>query len=69
MKCCKDCVAPKRYPGCSDKCPEYLAEWIIHQAEKCEEQRKRTLENGLSEQARRERRVRKSANKIGSKPM
>ena len=23
ITCCKDCVAPKRYPGCSDKCPEY----------------------------------------------
>ena len=21
---CKDCVAPKRYPGCHAVCPEYL---------------------------------------------
>ena len=26
MTCCKDCVPPKRYPGCHDKCPEYLKE-------------------------------------------
>ena len=26
IKCCKGCVAPKRYPGCHDRCPEYLAE-------------------------------------------
>lgn len=23
FKCCHHCVAPKRYPGCSGKCPEY----------------------------------------------
>lgn len=23
---CKDCVAPKRHPGCHDPCPEYLAQ-------------------------------------------
>lgn len=23
---CKDCTAPKRHPGCHDRCPEYLAE-------------------------------------------
>ena len=26
IKCCMDCVAPKRYPGCHDRCPEYLKE-------------------------------------------
>lgn len=26
IKCCKDCVAPKRYPGCHSNCPEYLME-------------------------------------------
>lgn len=67
MKCCKGCVAPKRYPGCSDKCPEYLAEWIIHQAELCEKKRSNTLEAGLYEQVRREWRIAKSCDKIGSK--
>lgn len=23
FECCHYCVAPKRYPGCSSKCPEY----------------------------------------------
>lgn len=26
IKCCKDCVAPKRYPGCHSVCPEYIHE-------------------------------------------
>lgn len=26
IKCCKGCVAPKRYPGCHSNCPEYLME-------------------------------------------
>lgn len=24
-KCCIKCVPPKRYPGCHDRCPEFLA--------------------------------------------
>ena len=24
FECCYKCVAPKRYPGCSGKCPEYV---------------------------------------------
>ena len=24
--CCKECVPPKRHPGCHGKCPEYQAE-------------------------------------------
>lgn len=23
FECCHHCVAPKRYPGCSGKCPDY----------------------------------------------
>lgn len=23
FECCHYCVAPKRYPGCSGKCPDY----------------------------------------------
>lgn len=26
IKCCRYCVAPKRYPGCHGTCPEYLKE-------------------------------------------
>ena len=34
IKCCRDCVAPKRYPGCGDHCPEYKAEKAKDQAAK-----------------------------------
>lgn len=26
ITCCKDCVPPKRHPGCHGSCPEYIAE-------------------------------------------
>lgn len=26
IKCCYGCVAPKRYPGCHDHCPDRIAE-------------------------------------------
>lgn len=35
IKCCKDCVAPKRYPDCHGVCPEY-----IHEKELWEEEKK-----------------------------
>ena len=34
IKCCYGCVAPKRYPGCGDHCPEYKAEKAQDQEEK-----------------------------------
>ena len=30
VKCCYGCVAPKRYPGCHDHCPEYIAARAEH---------------------------------------
>lgn len=32
IRCCKNCVPPKRYPGCGAKCPEYQAEHAKRQA-------------------------------------
>ena len=26
IKCCRECVPPKRYPGCGAKCEEYKEE-------------------------------------------
>ena len=26
INCCKDCIPPKRHPGCHGSCPEYLQE-------------------------------------------
>lgn len=34
--CCKDCVAPKRHPGCHGSCPEYLADKAEHDRLKAE---------------------------------
>ena len=34
IKCCKDCVAPKRHPGCHGVCPEYLYEKALWEEEK-----------------------------------
>ena len=33
---CKGCVAPKRYPGCHDHCPEYLEQKAEHDRIKAE---------------------------------
>ena len=43
IKCCKGCVAPKRYPGCHDRCAEYLTEKAQYETLKeVEQKRKRT---------------------------
>ena len=34
IECCYKCVAPKRHPGCHDKCKEYLKEKAKHEEEK-----------------------------------
>ena len=30
IKCCKDCVPPKRQSDCHTKCPQYLTEKKLH---------------------------------------
>jgi hypothetical protein len=44
---CKDCVAPKRHPGCHGHCPEYLEEKARHDEQKAEADKKRRIEYGL----------------------
>lgn len=39
ISCCKDCVAPKRRPGCHGSCPEYLVEKAEHDKERLEKAR------------------------------
>ena len=34
FKCCLNCVAPKRYPGCSIKCKEYAEEKGRYESDK-----------------------------------
>ena len=50
IQCCRHCVAPKRYPGCHDHCPEYQAEKIIHDAQKEEQFKQTALRCNLYEQ-------------------
>ena len=42
FECCHKCVAPKRYPGCSAKCPEYAEARAKFNADK-ERNKERTL--------------------------
>lgn len=42
FECCQHCVAPKRYPGCSGKCPEYKEARARLEADK-ERYRKQTM--------------------------
>lgn len=37
--CCKECVAPKRYPGCHDHCTEYIDQKAKHDKERLEKAR------------------------------
>lgn len=37
FECCQYCVAPKRYPGCSGKCPEYAEARAKYDADKAKQ--------------------------------
>lgn len=41
--CCMGCVAPKRYPGCHGRCPEYLADKAKHDSLKVAHDRERDI--------------------------
>ena len=45
--CCKGCVAPKRYPGCHDRCPEYKKQKAEHEERKAVADKKKFTEQGL----------------------
>lgn len=51
IKCCNGCVAPKRYPGCHDRCPDYIEEKAKHNEEKAAAYKKKAIEDGLNSQA------------------
>lgn len=53
IKCCKDCVPPKRYPGCHDRCQEYLEEKRIHDEIKQKRYEENQITGGLREQSMR----------------
>lgn len=44
---CKECVAPKRYPGCHSHCPEYIAEKEKYEKRKAEYYGDTKVQSGL----------------------
>lgn len=50
IKCCKDCVPPKRYPGCHSHCPEYIEEKAEYERLKAIDQRKRDVQHRIINQ-------------------
>jgi hypothetical protein len=49
ITCCNGCVAPKRYPGCHDHCPDYNEARIMEiVSEEAWKQQKR-IEDGLKQ--------------------
>lgn len=51
IKCCRGCVAPKRYPGCHDHCKEYKDERAQLDADKAEYYKQKSIQEGLDAQA------------------
>ena len=50
IHCCMGCVAPKRYPGCHDHCPEYRGEKADYEARKAIADAQKSINNGLDSQ-------------------
>ncbi len=47
---CKGCVAPKRYPGCHDHCPEYQKQKAEYEERKAIADKEKRISNGLYNQ-------------------
>jgi hypothetical protein len=47
---CKDCKAPKRYPGCSDHCPDRIAEKLIEELRKEAYRKEQDVSIGIRDQ-------------------
>lgn len=45
--CCKECVAPKRYPGCHGVCQEYLGQKAIYDKRKAELDEERRISQAI----------------------
>jgi hypothetical protein len=50
IECCKDCKAPKRYPGCHGSCPEYIAERAEYDRLKAIHDRERDINVSITQQ-------------------
>ena len=49
IKCCKDCVAPKRHIGCHSVCPEYIGERAAYDEKQGAALKKKTIETAADE--------------------
>ena len=47
---CEKCVAPKRYPGCHDKCPDYKKDRAKYDAKKAELDKKKKEQDEIYRQ-------------------
>ena len=50
IKCCNGCVPPKRNLTCHGTCPDYIREKAVHDAQMAEENRKRSIKQGLNDE-------------------
>ena len=50
FKCCHFCVAPKRHPGCHDRCPEYADEKAENDRLKAADYNRRKVKNDIYNQ-------------------
>ena len=55
---CKNCVAPKRHPGCHDTCPEYKQDREQYGAKKAEFDKKKKAYDDIY--AQREKHIRRA---------
>ena len=47
IQCCRNCVAPKRYPGCHGKCQDYIDEKAQYDQLKGEYKKKSDISNAI----------------------
>ena len=47
IKCCHNCVAPKRHTACWGHCPEYLAEKEQYEKLKAQDDQQRRVNNEI----------------------
>ena len=52
FECCHYCVAPKRYPGCSGKCPDYAKAKEKFEADKAKNKERTILRDYTVENIR-----------------
>ena len=50
IKCCRDCVAPKRHTACWDHCPEYATEKAEYDSLKAKNDSRRKVRNDIYNQ-------------------